>query len=43
MFGNSVDKHIRSEDDAVIKRLSGKVVTLEIKTFDGDIYSINFR
>lgn len=25
------------------KRLSEKVVTLEIKTFDGDVYSINFR
>ena len=43
MFGNSADKRIRFEDDEIIKRLSGKAVTLEIKMFDCDVYSINFR
>lgn len=43
MFGNSTNKRIRFEDDEVISRFSGKPVTLEIKMFDCDIYSIKFE
>ncbi len=43
MFGNSVNKRIRFEDDEIVKRFSGKPVTLEIKMYDCDIYSIKFE
>ena len=43
IFGNSVDKVIRFEDETAVKRLSGKAVTLEIKMYDCDIYSIRFE
>ena len=43
IFGNSTDKRIRFEDDEVIKRLSGKPVTLEVRMFDCDLYSIKFE
>jgi hypothetical protein len=42
IFGNSCDKRIRFEDDEVIKRLCGKPITLEIKMYDCDLYSIKF-
>ena len=43
MFGNATNKRIRFEDDETVKRFSGKPVTLEIKMFDCDIYSIKFE
>lgn len=43
VFGNSINKRIRFDDDEAVKRLSGKSVTLEIKMFDCDIYSIKFE
>ena len=42
VFGNSTDKRIRFEDDEAVKRLSGKPVTLTVKMFDADLYSIRF-
>lgn len=42
MFGNSTDKRIRFEDDEAVKKLSGKPVTLTVKMFDADLYSIRF-
>ena len=42
-FGNSVDKRIRFDDDETVKNLSGKPVRLEIRLYDADLYSINFR
>lgn len=42
IFGDSTDKRIHFPDDAV-KRFSGKEVTLEIKLYDADLYSIQFR
>lgn len=43
MFGNSVHKRIRFEDDEAVKHLSGKKVTLEIEMFDCDLYAIKFE
>ena len=43
VFGNHTHKRIRFEDDAAVKRLSGKPVTLEIKLYDADLYSIKFE
>lgn len=43
MFGNSVNKRIRFEEDDVVKRFSGKPVTLSMKLYDCDIYSIKFE
>ena len=43
VFGNSANKQIRFEDDEVVKCLSGKEVTLSIKMYDCDIYSIKFE
>lgn len=43
MFGNSTDKRIRFEDDDIIKKLSEKLITLKIKMYDCDIYSIQFK
>jgi hypothetical protein len=43
VFGNSTNKRIRFENDDAVKALSGKPVTLEIKLFDCDIYSIKFN
>lgn len=42
-FGNSVDKRIRFDDDETVKKLSGKPVRLEMRLYDADLYSINFR
>lgn len=42
IFGNSVDKRIRFEDDDAVKKLSGKPVTMTMKMFDCDVYSIRF-
>lgn len=42
-FGNSCDKRVHFEDDEIVKRFSGKPVTLKIKMFDCDIYSIKFE
>ncbi len=43
VFGNSTDKRIRFEDDEGVARLSGKPVTLTVKMFDSDLYSIRFN
>jgi hypothetical protein len=43
VFGNSTDKRIRFEDDGAISRLSGKPVTLTVKMYDADLYSIKFN
>ena len=43
IFGNSVNKRIRFEDDEAVKRLSGKPVTLKMSMFDCDVYSIKFQ
>lgn len=43
IFGNSTDKRIRFEDDGAIERFSGKEVTLEVKLYDADLYSIRFK
>ena len=43
VFGNSTDKRIRFDDDGAVKALSGKPVTLEIKMYDCDLYSIKFN
>ena len=43
VFGNSTNKRVRFENDEAVKALSGKPVTLEIKLFDCDIYSIKFE
>lgn len=43
MFGNSVNKRIRFEDDGIVKNLAGKPVTLRIEMSDCDIYSIKFE
>jgi len=42
MFGNSVDKRIRFEDDEIVGKLSGRPVTLTMHMFDCDVYSIRF-
>jgi len=43
IFGNSTDKHIRFEDDDAVKKLSGKIVTLTMKLYDCDVYSVQFK
>ena len=43
IFGNSVKKRIRFEDEEAVKRFSGKDVTLCIKMYDCDIYSLKFE
>ena len=43
IFGNATDKRIRFADDDAVARLAGKPVTLTVKMFDCDIYSIQFR
>ncbi len=43
MFGNSSDKRIRFDDDEAVKKLCGKPVTLKIRMYDCDIYSIKFQ
>jgi len=43
IFGNSVNKRVRFEDDAAVSRLAGKPVTLEMRMFDCDVYSIKFE
>lgn len=43
VFGNSVDKRIHFECEDAVARLSGKNVTLTVKMFDCDIYSIRFN
>lgn len=43
IFGNAADKRIRFADDDAVARLAGKPVTLTVKMFDCDIYSIQFR
>ena len=40
-FGDSTDRKVIFDEGAVAK-LSGKKVTMEIKLFDGDIYSMRF-
>lgn len=41
-FGNSIDRKVYFGDD-VVKNLSGKLVTLEVRMCDSDLYSIMFR
>lgn len=41
-FGNNIDRKVYF-DAGVIKRLSGKPVTLEVRMCDSDLYSIMFR
>lgn len=43
MFGNSVNKRIPFEEETAVKRLAGKEVTLSIKMYDCDIYSVKFE
>ena len=43
VFGNATHKRIRFDDDAAIKKLRGKSVTLEIELYDADLYSIKFE
>ena len=43
IFGNSVNKRIRFEDDGAVSALRGKPVTLEIELYDADIYAIKFE
>ena len=43
IFGNAVHKRIRFEDDAAVKRLAGKVVTLTVEMTDCDLYAIKFE
>ncbi len=43
MFGNSVDKRIRFDDDGIVARLSGKPVILEMEMLDSDVYTVRFE
>jgi hypothetical protein len=43
IFGNSVDKRVRFEDDEAVKRLAGKPVTLTVEMTDCDLYAIKFE
>jgi len=43
IFGNSVDKRIRFEDDGAVARLSGRCVCLKVELYDADLYSIRFE
>lgn len=43
IFGNSVNKRIRFEDDGAVSALRGKTVTLEVELYDADIYAIKFE
>ncbi len=43
VFGNSVHKRIRFEDDEAVARFSGKPVTLTMTMLDCDIYAIKFE
>ena len=43
IFGNSVNKRIRFEDDGAVAALCGKPVTLEIELYDADLYAIKFE
>lgn len=42
VFGNATDKRIRFEEDEAVARLAGRPVTLSIRMFDCDVYSIRF-
>lgn len=42
VFGNSVNKRIHFVDADAVEKLCGKPVTLEIRMYDCDIYSIKF-
>lgn len=42
IFGDSVNKRIHFINDEAIKKLSGKVVTLEVRALDCDLYAIKF-
>ncbi len=43
IFGNATHRRIRFEDDEAIQKLCGEPVTLEIKLYDADLYSIKFE
>ena len=43
IFGNSIRKRIHFEDDEVIRKFSGKPVTLSVRMFDCDLYAIQFQ
>jgi len=42
IFGNSCDKRIRFDNDEAVRRLSGKEVTMTVRMYDCDLYSIRF-
>lgn len=41
-FGNTVDRRVIFNDTSAVSKLSGKKVTLEMRMFDSDIYSMRF-
>ena len=43
IFGNSVNKRIRFEDDGAVSALRGKPVILEVELYDADLYAIKFE
>ena len=43
VFGNSTNKRIRFADDRAVSKLCGKPVTLTIRLYDADLYSIKFE
>ena len=43
VFGNSVNKRIRFEDDGAVSALCGKTVTLEVELYDADLYAVKFE
>ncbi len=42
-FGNTVDRRVVFDDPEAVAKLSGKIVTIEFRMRDGDVYSMQFR
>ncbi len=42
-FGDALDRKVHFKDQQIVKKLSGKSVTLKITLKDGDLYSLKFN